>query len=280
MISFCFTSLALQRRKNEGRKAGDWFFSFFSCFFSSSRHATAGCQWKERESLKKTITNAFLEYKTSFLLSSFFTSKTILNSEKSEGTWERRKKKAFHRSHHLFFPPPPSFASLSFSSFFLSFSLSLYAFLFSDSSLSTPTRRELSKLSSFRSFSYLTNNSPRRPSFLTHPKTSLSFSSALSASLLFPERKRDKRRRKQTVHALARSVRREKQLRERTKKERKMRITDKLLRQRSEHNDGILDELEEVALHQLEIEKIENLDKLCRHLKILLLQNNIIGKKR
>lgn len=59
-----------------------------------------------------------------------------------------------------------------------------------------------------------------------------------------------------------------------------MRITDKLLRQRSEHNDGILDELEEVALHQLEIEKIENLDKLCKHLKILLLQNNIIGKNR
>ncbi|PHJ20275.1 leucine rich repeat-containing protein [Cystoisospora suis] len=58
-----------------------------------------------------------------------------------------------------------------------------------------------------------------------------------------------------------------------------MRITDKLLRQRSEHNDGLLDELEEVALHQLEIEKIENLDKLCKHLKILLLQNNIIGKK-
>lgn len=58
-----------------------------------------------------------------------------------------------------------------------------------------------------------------------------------------------------------------------------MRITDKLLRQRSEHNEGLLDELEEVALHQLEIEKIENLDKLCRHLKILLLQNNIIGKK-
>jgi protein TilB len=33
-----------------------------------------------------------------------------------------------------------------------------------------------------------------------------------------------------------------------------------------------------VALHQFEIEKIENLDKICRHLQILLLQNNIIEK--
>ncbi|EPT30807.1 leucine rich repeat-containing protein [Toxoplasma gondii ME49] len=57
-----------------------------------------------------------------------------------------------------------------------------------------------------------------------------------------------------------------------------MRITEQLLRQRSEHNDGILSELEEVALHQFEIEKIENVDKLCKHLKILLLQNNIIEK--
>jgi protein TilB len=31
-------------------------------------------------------------------------------------------------------------------------------------------------------------------------------------------------------------------------------------------------------LHQQEIVKIENLDVLCRHLKILLLQNNIIEK--
>ncbi|PFH33008.1 leucine rich repeat-containing protein [Besnoitia besnoiti] len=57
-----------------------------------------------------------------------------------------------------------------------------------------------------------------------------------------------------------------------------MRITEQLLRQRSEHNDGLLSELEEVALHQFEIEKIENIDKLCKHLKILLLQNNIIEK--
>jgi len=56
------------------------------------------------------------------------------------------------------------------------------------------------------------------------------------------------------------------------------RITEEMLRKRAEHNEGMLTTLEEVALHQFEIEKIENLDKLCRHLKILLLQNNIIEK--
>lgn len=57
-----------------------------------------------------------------------------------------------------------------------------------------------------------------------------------------------------------------------------MRITEELLRKRSEHNEGMLSTLEEVALHQFEIERIENLDKLCRHIKILLLQNNIIPR--
>jgi protein TilB len=57
-----------------------------------------------------------------------------------------------------------------------------------------------------------------------------------------------------------------------------VRITEDLLRKRAEHNEGMLTNLEEVALHQQEIERIENLDVLCRHLQILLLQNNIIGK--
>lgn len=56
------------------------------------------------------------------------------------------------------------------------------------------------------------------------------------------------------------------------------RITEDLLRRRAEHNEGMLTTLEEIALHQQEIERIENLDILCRHLQILLLQNNIIGK--
>ena len=34
-----------------------------------------------------------------------------------------------------------------------------------------------------------------------------------------------------------------------------------LLRKKSEHNEGVLGSLEEISLHQLEIEKIETLDK-------------------
>lgn len=50
------------------------------------------------------------------------------------------------------------------------------------------------------------------------------------------------------------------------------------LRKRAEHNEGCLSTLEEIALHQLNIERIENFDKLIRHVKILLLQNNLISK--
>ena len=57
-----------------------------------------------------------------------------------------------------------------------------------------------------------------------------------------------------------------------------MRITEQLLRQKAEHNEGRLIDLEELALHQLEIERIEHFDMLCRHIKILLLQNNMIPK--
>ena len=56
------------------------------------------------------------------------------------------------------------------------------------------------------------------------------------------------------------------------------RITEDLIRKRSEHNEGVISTLEEISLHQFEIERIENLDKCCRHLKILFLQNNIIEK--
>lgn len=51
-----------------------------------------------------------------------------------------------------------------------------------------------------------------------------------------------------------------------------------LLRKKSEHNEGVLGSLEEISLHQLEIEKIETLDKYCKNLKIVYLQNNLIGK--
>jgi protein TilB len=54
------------------------------------------------------------------------------------------------------------------------------------------------------------------------------------------------------------------------------RLTEALIRKRAEHNEGVLSDLEEVALHQQELEKIENLEACCRHIRILLLQNNII----
>ena len=57
-----------------------------------------------------------------------------------------------------------------------------------------------------------------------------------------------------------------------------VRITVELLRRRSEHNEGELYTLEEISLHQFDIEKIENLDKYCRNLKILYLQNNVIPR--
>uniref|UniRef100_A0A8C8VEP0 Leucine-rich repeat-containing protein 6 n=1 Tax=Pelusios castaneus TaxID=367368 RepID=A0A8C8VEP0_9SAUR len=51
-----------------------------------------------------------------------------------------------------------------------------------------------------------------------------------------------------------------------------------LLRQRAEHNNCELFSLEEISLHQQEIEKLEYIDKLCPNLKILYLQNNLIPK--
>lgn len=56
------------------------------------------------------------------------------------------------------------------------------------------------------------------------------------------------------------------------------RITEELLRKRSEHNDGCLSSLKEIALHQFDIEKLEVVGDLCRELQILLLQNNLISK--
>ncbi|XP_013391474.1 protein tilB homolog [Lingula anatina] len=57
-----------------------------------------------------------------------------------------------------------------------------------------------------------------------------------------------------------------------------VRITELLVRKRSEHNEGEIYSLEELSLHQQDIEKIENLDKWCRELKILYLQSNLIPK--
>lgn len=48
--------------------------------------------------------------------------------------------------------------------------------------------------------------------------------------------------------------------------------------QRAEHNEYMLSNLEEVALHQQNIEVIELIGQLCPKLRILYLQNNLIGK--
>ncbi|KAM6411331.1 dynein axonemal assembly factor 11 isoform 2-T2 [Pluvialis apricaria] len=57
-----------------------------------------------------------------------------------------------------------------------------------------------------------------------------------------------------------------------------VRITEDLVRRRAEHNNCEIFSLEEISLHQQEIEKLEYLDKWCRDLKILYLQNNLIPK--
>ncbi|GLE04335.1 hypothetical protein PINS_up013250 [Pythium insidiosum] len=56
------------------------------------------------------------------------------------------------------------------------------------------------------------------------------------------------------------------------------RITVELLRKRSEHNEGVISTLEELSLHQEELERIEVVGTLCRRLRILYLQNNIIER--
>eukprot|EP01029_Cantina_marsupialis_P025275 TRINITY_DN6670_c0_g1_i1.p1 TRINITY_DN6670_c0_g1~~TRINITY_DN6670_c0_g1_i1.p1 ORF type:complete len:455 (+),score=118.62 TRINITY_DN6670_c0_g1_i1:79-1443(+) len=50
------------------------------------------------------------------------------------------------------------------------------------------------------------------------------------------------------------------------------------IRRKAEHHDGVLADLEEISLHQMEIEKLEVIGKVCRRLRILYLQNNIISK--
>jgi uncharacterized protein involved in propanediol utilization len=56
------------------------------------------------------------------------------------------------------------------------------------------------------------------------------------------------------------------------------RITETLIRKRAEHNEGMVSTLEEVALHQQNLGRIEALGQLCPRLKILYLQNNLISK--
>ncbi|CAH2239921.1 protein tilB [Pararge aegeria] len=55
-------------------------------------------------------------------------------------------------------------------------------------------------------------------------------------------------------------------------------ITVDLVRKKAEHHDCLLAPLEEIALHQENIEKIEYLQDWCPKLKILLMQSNLISK--
>jgi protein TilB len=56
------------------------------------------------------------------------------------------------------------------------------------------------------------------------------------------------------------------------------RISLDLIKKKTEHHDGLLEDLEEITLHQLNIEKIEVIHNICKRLKQLLLQNNLISK--
>lgn len=57
-----------------------------------------------------------------------------------------------------------------------------------------------------------------------------------------------------------------------------VRISEDLIRKRSEHNNCEITTLEEISLHQCDIERIEYMDKWCRDLKILYLQSNLIPR--
>lgn len=55
-------------------------------------------------------------------------------------------------------------------------------------------------------------------------------------------------------------------------------ITVDLLRRKAEHNEGCLSTLVEIALHQLDLERIEVIGDMCRDLEILYLCNNYIPR--
>lgn len=55
-------------------------------------------------------------------------------------------------------------------------------------------------------------------------------------------------------------------------------VTEELIRSRAEHNEGEIFSLEEVSLHQQDLERIEHISRWCRDLRILYLQNNLIPR--
>ncbi|KAH8286629.1 hypothetical protein KR018_002457, partial [Drosophila ironensis] len=58
----------------------------------------------------------------------------------------------------------------------------------------------------------------------------------------------------------------------------KTQVTEELVRKKSEHNERLISTLEEISLHQEDIEVIEHIGNWCRDLKILLMQSNLIGR--
>ncbi|CRK94023.1 CLUMA_CG007548, isoform A [Clunio marinus] len=57
-----------------------------------------------------------------------------------------------------------------------------------------------------------------------------------------------------------------------------VKITEQLIRKKSEHNELLIFSLEEISLHQENIESIDCIQDFCRELRILLLQSNLISK--
>ena len=57
-----------------------------------------------------------------------------------------------------------------------------------------------------------------------------------------------------------------------------VRVTEELVRKRAEHNNYEISSLEELSLHQQDLERIEHLDKWCKELRILYLQSNLIPR--
>lgn len=55
-------------------------------------------------------------------------------------------------------------------------------------------------------------------------------------------------------------------------------ITVDLLRRRAEHNEGCLSDLQEIALHQQDLEKISVIGDSCRKLEIIYMSNNYIPR--
>ena len=49
-------------------------------------------------------------------------------------------------------------------------------------------------------------------------------------------------------------------------------ITKDLLRKKSEHNESMLSTLEEISLHQLDLESMEGIQDYCKHLNFVLVE--------